>query len=276
MTKTIKFFYPYLHNESPIKGQELVWSINSVRKFATDFTPTFIVIGDRLPAQLANDTDIKFVAWLDSERKAQPSEDVLYKMIKLMKVLGTDSEPIVLMNDDFIINSPIDSSIIHNFYFDGTLQERWLAGTKISSQNFYSKKLLDTKEYLDSFALPTLNYGVHFPVPIYPVVMHHVLKLLNNTIHNVKEYGTRFQLNTILIRSLYCNYFKKYHQQLISKENQAQIVFTKKSDKKLRVKADISKFKQTIEGEIMFSICDEIITKDIINYLNRMFDVRPN
>lgn len=273
---TITFFYPYLYNESPIKGQELVWSINSVRKHSKGFTPHFIVMGDRLPINL-DTTNLKFINWSEKERKAQPSEDVLYKIVKLIKGLQS-SEPIILMNDDFIINAPIDQSIIHKFYFNGTIQDRWLEGTRISSQNFYNKKLLDTKEYLDSFALPTLNYALHFPLPIYPAVMHHTLKLINSTIlddsNNTKSYGVKFNLATILIRLVYANYFKKYHNQIISKENASKINFIKKADKKLRNKLDISKFKQTIEGEIMFSICDEVITNDVKNHLNSLFNVR--
>lgn len=274
----ITFFYPYLYNESPIKGQELVWSINSVRKYSKGFAPQFIVMGDRLPINL-DTADVKFINWSESERKAQPSEDVLYKIVKLIKGLQS-SEPIILMNDDFIINDFIDQSIIHKFYFNGTIQDRWLEGTRISSQNFYNKKLLDTKDYLDSFALPTLNYALHYPLPIYPAVMHHVLTLINNTIlndnNNTKSYGVKFNLSTILIRLVYCNYFKKYHHQIISKENQSKIEFIKKVDRKLRKKLDITKFKQTIEGEIMFSICDEVITNDVKNHLNSLFNDRSS
>ena len=262
------FFYPYLKRASLVDGQELVWSINSVTKNVTNCEKRFVIIGDALPQQLIGKSNIKFIHWSSKEQQQQPSTDVLYKIVSFIKQYDS-VEPFILMNDDYIINKPIDiSTLLTTYYYDGTLQERWLKNN--DATNYYYKKIINTKDYLDSFALPTLNYAVHFPLPIFPKVLHNVLTLINHDIKN----NEHLKIDTLLFRPIYTNYLKKFKNQLISEENLARLKFVAKKDVKYRSYQNLIAFKQTIEGQNMFSLGDDVLSnKDIVRYLNKMYNV---
>jgi hypothetical protein len=242
--KNVTLVYP-LGRGSSWGNKELVYSIRSVEKHLKGVDSINIVlISDFVPEQL-NVDKIKILH--HTEKTNIAAKNILDKIFSNTK--NFDSV-FVLMNDDFYFNQDVHvDELLTTLYYDSTILNRW---NKIAGVDLYGKSLFETKNLLDNFALPTLNFSVHFPIPIYTKCLPYIKNLIDDD---------RIQGNDrpLLFRCVYANYFKKYYNQIIDSSISEQIKFVNKPDLKLNKMMNYKGFVQTINNQNLFSIGDNLL-----------------
>jgi hypothetical protein len=247
--KKLTLVYPLLFNGSTWANNELMYSIRSAEKHIKNVDLKIVVISDMLPKQLSID---KVVFIYHKDDKSDPSKNILSKLFGHITHIESmaDDNRFILMNDDFYFNHDIDGEeLATTFYYDGTILKRW---NNYEGNSPYSKGLLYSKDLLDNFALPTLNFAVHFPLPIYTKCLPYIKNLIvsDNQLHNNRP---------ILFRLIYANYLKKYKNQILPSSILPSIKYTNKSDLKLNKMLNYKVFIQTIENQNLFSVGDDLL-----------------
>jgi hypothetical protein len=213
------------------EDNEIKYSIASLRMYLTGISEV-VVIGE-------------CPDWLQEEVTHVPhpdkhAEKSLNVRLKIEAMCRRETEPFLLMNDDFYFLAPMSA---HNFpmYYEGTLEQHI---NKFKGKNPYKNVLKRTLNFLDNKDMTALNFAVHYPMIIDPRNMALVMK-------NVpKAVGVSY-------RCLYGNTFMKSPEYL--------------PDLKLNKPYTSKETEDILRGATMFSIGDDWLTEENKQWLEGKF-----
>lgn len=139
------------------QNNELRYSLRSVEKNLRNFGKIWIVGED--PGFTRG---VNIIKHPDEIGPHNADGNITRKIIRACKETGL-SDVFIKMNDDYIINKPMDASEIHPMH-KGDLNQH---GTGYFSANSWRRRLMRTRDVLVSKGLPCLHYDYHAPIPIY-------------------------------------------------------------------------------------------------------------